>query len=392
MNESRAQSSRRIAVLTTTRADYGLLRELIRILADASDATLQLIVSGTHLAAAFGHTIKEIEADGFNIAATVDLDLDGHASVDAARSAGIGLQRFAETFSALAPDLLVLLGDRYEILAAATAATILNLPIAHIHGGEVTSGAFDDQIRHAVTKLSLIHFVAADPYRRRVIQLGEEPKLVFNVGAPGLDQIQRQQAVGREAVANALSLPAQAKYVVVTLHPTTARPDLDRASVDALLGALDRVPEIFAVFTGVNADPGHDEIASAIRNHVDRNPHRSRLFLSLGSSGYLNAVRHAETVMGNSSSGIIEAPALGTPTINIGERQSGRLRAVSIVDCDPGVEAVAAALSTVLDSKFRERVRNQELPYGGPGASARIAEILREIDFCRYLPKRFHDL
>jgi UDP-hydrolysing UDP-N-acetyl-D-glucosamine 2-epimerase len=384
--------SRRIAVVTTTRADYGLLRELIRILMDAPDVALQLIVSGTHLATAFGLTVKEIESDGFNIAAKVDLDMGGGGPVDAARSTGVGTQRFAETFSVLAPDLLVLLGDRYEILAAATAATIRNVPIAHIHGGEVTSGAFDDQIRHAVTKLSLIHFVAAEPYRRRVIQLGEDPDLVFNVGAPGLDQIQRQRAADRESVWRALNLPAHAKFVVITLHPTTARPDLDRTTVEALLGALDRAPGIFSVFTGVNADPGHDEIASAIRNHVDRNPDRSRLFLSLGSSGYLNAVRYAEAVVGNSSSGIIEAPALGTPTVNIGERQSGRLRAASIVDCDPGVEAVAAALSTVLDPKFRERVRNQELPYGGPGASARIADILREIDFRRYLPKRFHDL
>lgn len=392
MKGARRDGSRRIAVLTTTRADYGLLRELIRTLSDAPDVTLQLIVSGTHLDEAFGRTVGEIEADGFEIVATVDLDIRGSGPVDAARSAGIGTARFAELFSEVVPDLLVLLGDRYEILAAASAATLSNLPIAHIHGGEVTSGAFDDQIRHAITKLSLVHFVAAEPYRRRVVQLGENPDLVFNVGAPGLDQLRADGLADRETVCRTLQVPLHSKYVVVTLHPTTARPDLDRTSVEALMAALDRAPDIFSIFTGVNADPGHDEIASAIREYVDRNPQRSRLFLSLGSSGYLGAIRHAEAVMGNSSSGIIEAPALGTPTINIGERQAGRLRAVSIIDCEPTVEAIAAALSTVRAPEFRERLRHQELPYGRAGASARIADILREIDFHRYLPKRFHDL
>jgi UDP-hydrolysing UDP-N-acetyl-D-glucosamine 2-epimerase len=382
---------RRLAVMTTTRADYGLLRELIRILKDAPDVTLQMIVSGTHLAAAFGQTVKDIEVDGHEIAAKVDLDLAGGRAVDAARSAGLGTIRFAEAFSKLTPDLLVLLGDRYEILAAATAATLLNVPIAHIHGGEVTSGAFDDQIRHAVTKLSLIHFVAAEPYRRRVIQLGEDPDLVFNVGAPGLDQIQSTALEDRTSIGRTLGLQPESKYVVVTLHPTTSRPDLDQTTIDALLSALQGTSDVTAVFTGVNADPGHDLIAAAVRDYVDRNPSRSRLFPSLGSARYLSAVQHAEAVIGNSSSGIIEAPVLNTPTINIGDRQAGRLRAASIVDCEPDLDAISAALQRVRAPEFRERTRRQELPYGRAGASARIAEILRKIDFRRHLPKRFRD-
>ncbi len=384
-------SRRRIAVVTGSRADYGLLRGILKELRDMDDIDLQIIVCGMHLAPKFGETWRAIENDGFPIAAKVDLQLNDDRSETVARGTGLGVVGFSETLPVLAPDLLVLLGDRFEILSAAVAATLLNIPIAHIHGGEVTAGAFDDAIRHAITKMACLHFVAAEPYRRRVIQMGENPDFVFNVGAPGLDEAAAAPVLAQPALFEALGISGPSRFLLVTLHPTTARPEADAATVAALLGALASVDDRTFIFTGVNADPGHRAIDDAIRAFVAARPGRAYLFASLGSERYWAALRLADAVVGNSSSGIAEAPAVGTPSINIGERQHGRLRAPSIIDCPADQTAIRTALRSILDGRFHPD-SSHEPPYGRGGASDKIARIIRKIDLKYAFPKHFRDL
>jgi UDP-hydrolysing UDP-N-acetyl-D-glucosamine 2-epimerase len=382
---------RRIAVVTGSRADYGHLRGVLTQLKAADDVDLSVIACGMHLAPKFGETWRAIEADGFPIAARIDFQLDDDRAETVARGTGIGLSGFADALPKLAPDVLVVLGDRYEILSAAVAATLLNIPIAHIHGGEVTAGAFDDAIRHAITKMASLHFVAAEPYRRRVIQMGENPDFVFNVGAPGLDLVNTTPAIGRTALLAQLGLSGPERFLLVTLHPTTARPDTDAANVAALLAALAEIGDRSFIFTGVNADPGYRAIDDAIKSFVAARPKQARLFASLGSERYWAALHLADAVVGNSSSGIVEAPAAGVPSINIGDRQLGRLRAASIIDCSADPGAIGAALRTILEGRFRFD-RQAQLPYGRGGASEKIAGTLRRIELRAAFPKHFHDL
>ncbi|MGT2434902.1 UDP-N-acetylglucosamine 2-epimerase [Bradyrhizobium betae] len=314
-------SRRRIAVVTGSRADYGLLRGILARLEAADDVALSVIACGMHLAPRFGETWRAIEADGFSIAAKIDLALGDDRAETIARGTGIGVTGFADALPKLAPDILVVLGDRFEVLAAAVAATLLNIPIAHIHGGEITAGAFDDAIRHAITKMACLHFVAAEPYRRRVIQMGEQPDFVFNVGAPGLDMADTAPTLTRTELFAKLGIAGPERFLLVTLHPTTAQPRTDAANVGALLGALAGIEDRSFIFTGVNADPGYRAIDDAIRAFVAARPDRAHLFTSLGSERYWAALRLADAVIGNSSSGILEAPAVGVPSINIGDRQ-----------------------------------------------------------------------
>jgi UDP-hydrolysing UDP-N-acetyl-D-glucosamine 2-epimerase len=382
---------RRIAVVTGSRADYGVLRGVLTRLKAADDVALSVVACGMHLVPEFGETWRAIEADGFPIAARIDFQLDDDQARTVARGAGIGLAGFADALPKLAPDVLVLLGDRFEILSAAVAATLLNIPIAHIHGGEITAGAFDDAIRHAITKMACLHFVAAEPYRRRVIQMGENPDFVFTVGAPGLDLASAVPAIGRTELVAQLGLSGPERFLLITLHPTTARPETDAASVAALLGALGEISDRSFVFTGVNADPGYRAIDDAIRDFVATRPKQARLFASLGSERYWAALRLADAVVGNSSSGIVEAPAAGVPSINIGDRQLGRLRAASIIDCPADQTVIGAALRTILEGRFRVDPEEQ-LPYGRGGASEKIAGTLRRTDLRAAFPKHFHDL
>ena len=382
---------RRIAVVTGSRADYGLLRGLLTRLKAADDIALSVIACGMHLVPRFGETWRIIEADGFPLAAKIDLKLDDDRAETVARGTGIGVAGFAEALPRLAPDLLVVLGDRYEILAAAVAATLLNIPIAHIHGGEITSGAFDDAIRHAITKMACLHFVAAEPYRQRVIQMGEPPEFVFHVGAPGLDLASTAPRPSRAELFAQLDITGPERFLLVTLHPTTAQPEADAANAAALLGALAEVKDRSFIFTGVNADPGYRAIDDAIRAFVAARPDRAHLFTSLGSERYWAALRLADAVVGNSSSGIVEAPAAGVPTINIGDRQLGRLRAASIIDCPADSAAILASLESILAGRFCPDP-SLPPPYGLGGASDRIAGTLRKIDIRRAFPKHFHDL
>lgn len=385
-------AERKICIVTGTRAEYGLLFWLMKEIEGDPAMMLQLIVTGTHLDPRYGNTVEVIQRDGFRIDARAPLDLSDDTPVrisDAAAAALSGVGRALET---LAPDVLVLLGDRYEILAAAVAGALNRVPIAHLHGGEVTEGAIDDAMRHAVTKLASLHFAAAEPYRARIIQMGENPAAVFTVGAPGLDHLTRTDLMDGDATRDALGIDRDASYFLITVHPATLGNDTPGAEIDALLAALGEIDNRIAIFTGVNADSGRDAIARRIDGYVDSHPDRARLFTSLGQRRYLSAMKHCDAVLGNSSSGIIEAPALNVPTVNIGPRQQGRLRAASVIDCDAGKTAVDAAIRRALDPAFMADAARHEKPYGLPGASARIVGVLRDVDLAALGRKSFHDL
>ncbi len=383
---------RKVCVITGTRAEYGLLFWLMREIEQDPRLDLQLVVTGTHLEPRFGYTVEAIERDGFRIDARVPIDLSddtptGITNATAAALAGVG-----KALEELAPDIMVLMGDRFEILAAATAAALHRVPIAHIHGGEVTEGAIDDAMRHAITKLSSLHFPAADAYRDRIIQMGEAPQTVQTVGAPGLDHLEHTTLLSAEETARELGIDRDTPYFLITMHPATLGEDSPEADVDALLTALDQFENHVAVFTGVNADAGRDAIAARIEEYVAQTPERARLFTSLGQRRYLSAMKYCAAVVGNSSSGIIEAPALEVPTINIGSRQKGRLRASTVVDCAARPDAIREAISRALSPAFRALIEGASKPYGVPGASKKIANALGDVDLSTLQRKTFFDL
>jgi UDP-hydrolysing UDP-N-acetyl-D-glucosamine 2-epimerase len=356
------------------------------------DLDLQLIVTGTHLSASFGETIKVIESDGFTINERVDIEIGDDSPVGVSRSLGLAVIGVGKALDRLKPDIVIVLGDRFEILGAAEAAMIARIPIAHIHGGEVTVGAMDDSMRHAVTKFASLHFVAAEEYRTRVIQLGEEHERVFTVGAPGLDSIKKLDFMSRAELKMDLRLPSDCLYFLVTYHPETLGDRDPSDEAREMLAALDQFPKICVVLTGVNADPGHSEIARVSANYAENHKQRVFLFQSLGQLRYLSAMKYAAAVIGNSSSGIIEAPAIGVPTINIGTRQSGRLRASSIIDCIGNSEAIVSAIEQALNPSFRKGMKNMTVPYGSGGASYSIKHELKHIDLKGLTRKSFKDV
>ena len=380
-----------VAVVTGTRADYGLLRWLMEELRDRENVALRTIVTGSHLSPAFGSTVDAITADDFTVDERVEILSDDDSPLGTAAAMARATEGLAVAFSRTAPDLVVVLGDRYEILAAAQAALVLGIPVAHIAGGELTEGAIDDAIRHAVTKLSRLHFPAAEDYRRRIIQMGEDPAQVWNVGATGLDNFVRLELLDRAALAESLGISlGTGPLGVCTFHPET----LDRQSpADALrplLDALTARPELQVIFTMANADPGGRAI-NAVLEQFTAERDASWLFASLGQVRYLSLLREADVVIGNSSSGIIEAPAAGTPTVNIGERQTGRLRAASIIDVPNDTVAIGEALDRALSPEFQELAARRESPYGQPGAAQRMADVIAAVDLERLHTKKFHD-
>lgn len=384
---------RRICVVTGTRAEYGLLNPLLQLLDGAPDVDLSIVASGAHLSEAHGMTVREIEADGFTIAAQVDLELGDDSALAIAASMGLGVKRFAEAFDVLSPELIVLLGDRYEMLAAAEAALVLRLPVAHIHGGERTEGTIDESIRHAITKMSHLHFTTTDEFSRRVIQLGEQPDRVFSVGAPCLDTIATLKPMVREELERSLDgFSLKPPFLLVTYHPVTLAADGQEAAVANILEALDAFPEAQVLFTGVNADTDASVIAKRIDAFVKDRPDRTKLVASLGHHRYLSAMAIADGVVGNSSSGILEAPAMGVPTVNIGERQQGRPRAASVIDCSESASDIKAAIDQALNSEMQNLAAKRQTPFGGPGAARKIFDIITEHPLDKLLMKRFHDL
>ena len=381
---------RKVAVFTGTRAEYGLLYWLMKDIQTSARLELQVIVSGMHLSPEFGETWKLIEQDGFDIDAKVEMLLSSDTPVGVVKSMGLGTLGFADALDRLRPDVLVVLGDRFEALAIVQTALIMRIPVAHLHGGEITEGAYDDAIRHAISKMAHLHFVAAEPYQRRVIQMGESPERVFNVGAIGLDHLRRSPKMDLDELAESLGFALRAPYLLVTYHPVTLLEEDPTQSFIALLEALEKFPEHQIILTYPNADNGGRAIIPLLEAYAQRQPRRVLAIPSLGFRRYLSAVSMADAVVGNSSSGIIEVPAFGIPTVNIGARQKGRLAADSVLHCDPTAESIGLALHQALSDEFAEISKMAVNPYGQGNASEAIVNVLEHFD--EPIHKSFHDL
>ncbi|MDC0831681.1 UDP-N-acetylglucosamine 2-epimerase [Geitlerinema sp. CS-897] len=369
--------SRKIGIVTGTRAEYGLLYWLMKEIQSDPDLELQVVATGMHLSPEFGLTYKVIEKDGFSIDAKVEMLMSSDTPVGIAKSIGLGTIGFADALERLKPDILVVLGDRFEILAAAQAAMVARIPIAHIHGGEVTEGAFDEQIRHAITKFAQWHFVAAEPYRQRIIQLGESPDRVFNFGAPGLDHLQHISWLDRATLEHSLGIQLRSPVFLVTYHPVTLDAKYSSSAMEELLLALDRFPDATVIFTYPNADTGGRVLIEQIDRWVCENQHRSKAFVSLGQQRYLSLMREADVILGNSSSGLTEAPALNKATVNVGDRQKGRLKAKSVIDVLESSIDIIAALHQALSREFQSLLSTVESCYGIGNSSQRIAAVLK---------------
>ena len=382
--------NRKICVVTGTRAEYGLLHRLSLILKNDPQIELQLVVTGSHLSPSHGMTVNEIENDGFVPVAKLSVDLSDDSKLATVKAMADVTSQIAETLSSLAPDVVVLLGDRYEILATAQAALILGIPVAHIHGGEITSGAFDDSIRHAITKMSSLHFVAADEYARRVVQLGEQPSSVFNVGSLGVENALASKLLNKSDLSKALNVELESPILLVTYHPTTRSTMSVNEEIDQVLSALEIFSYCTIVFTGVNADPGNAEVLTRIAKFVQRDPKLRALHASLGQNKYLSLLNLCDVVIGNSSSGIIEAPAFGKPTVNIGNRQDGRLRASSIIDVGVAKQEIQTAIETALSPTWRERCAKTVSSYKSSNTAQLIADTLKNAEL--NLHKTFFDI
>jgi GDP/UDP-N,N'-diacetylbacillosamine 2-epimerase (hydrolysing) len=383
--------NRKICIITGTRAEYGLLRNLIKLIDDSSDLELQLIVTGTHLSKKFGETYKEIEADGHNIQIKIDLDLVSDSPLSLIKSTSHGLVGFGSAFVLLKPDLVLVLGDRFEILAAVIAAMFSRIPIAHLHGGELTEGLIDEAIRHSVTKFSHLHFVANDEYKRRVIQLGENPKTVYTVGGLGVDAINNIKLLTRSELEVSLGINFKSKNLLITFHPVTLENNTSSDQIHELLKALHGFKDTCLIFTMPNADMDSGIIFELIEKFVLKNSN-AHLFASLGQLRYLSCVAQVDAVIGNSSSGLTEVPTFKKPTINIGDRQKGRIQAQSVINCLPLSSDIKNAIQKSYANDFISSLRNLENPYGDGGASERIVRILRSVEFKGLIKKSFYDL
>lgn len=383
--------SRKICVVTGTRAEFGLLRWLMQEIEASEALTLQVVATGMHLSPEFGLTYREIEQAGFTIDTKVEMLLSADTSSAVTKSMGLGLIGYADAYTRLAPDLIVLLGDRFEIFAAAAAAMIAGIPIAHLHGGETTEGAFDEAIRHSITKMSHLHFVAAQDYRNRVIQLGEQPERVFLVGGLGIDAIKRTSLMTREELEASLDFRFGPRNLLITFHPVTHESQSSAHQIGELLKALGALQDTHLVFTMPNADTGGRELAAMVDAFVATHPN-ARAYSSLGQLRYLSCMHVVDGVVGNSSSGLAEAPSMGIGTIDIGDRQRGRLRASSVIHCEPICEQITQALSTLYSPEFQANLTQVVNPYGTGGASQLIVEVLAKHPLDKLVKKKFHDL
>lgn len=383
---------RDVAVITGSRAEYGLLKPVMALMRDSSIVRLRTVVTGSHLEGRFGDTWREIVDDGFTIDARVPVLGDGDDLIDMARSISRSVEGVAAHLAACSTDAVVVLGDRSEIFGAVAAAYTMRVPVAHIAGGEVTMGALDDGYRHAMTKLSHWHFVATEDYGRRVAQMGEAEDRIHVVGALGVDAARSTPLLDHAALEESLGFALGNSYVLVTFHPETLEPDLGITQLEELLAALDGLVDLRVLFTMPNADSGTDTISARIRRFVRDHPDRAMAAASLGQQRYLSAMKHAVAVVGNSSSGIIEAPSMGTATVNIGGRQAGRVRADSVIDCAGERHAIRTAIESALSTPFRERVARAGSPYGDGHAAERIVAVL-ERDLAQPIDvhKRFRD-
>lgn len=383
--------NKKICIITGTRAEYGLLRWVMQTIKDDPDLTLQIIATGMHLSPEFGFTYKVIEEDGFQIDRKVEMLISSDTSVGIAKSMGLGLIGFADALNELNPDLIVVLGDRFEIFAAVSAALVARIPVAHLHGGETTEGAFDESLRHSVTKMSHLHFVAAEEYRQRVIQLGEQPERVFLVGGLGVDSIKRMKLLNRVELEESLGFKLAKKNLLVTFHPVTLERGTVIDQMDALLKALAELQDTQLIFTLPNADTDGRVLIKMIEKFVEQH-NNAHAYTSLGQLRYLSCIAQVDGVVGNSSSGLLEVPSFGKGTINIGDRQRGRLQAKSVINSAPDQKNIAAAIKKLYSIDFQVSLSKVRNPYGEGGASEKIVTTIKNYEMDGIAKKVFYDL
>ena len=382
---------RNICVITGTRAEFGLLRPLIALIAKDEELQLQLIATGMHLSPEFGYTLDEIIAAGFVVDKKVECLLSSDTAVGVSKTIALAISGFADAFEALQPDLVLVLGDRTEILGAVIAAGIANIPIAHLHGGETTEGAYDEAIRHSITKFSHLHFTSTEAYRKRVIQLGEQPEMVFNVGAIGLDAVKKLKLLNKEEFENSIGFKLKKRNVLITYHPVTLEKEAPIETFENILTALDELTDTGLIFTHANSDKNGRVINKMITEYVDTHKEKAVAFKSLGQLRYLSALQFVDFVIGNSSSGILEVPAFHIPTINIGDRQKGRICNESVINSNNSLEDIEKSITFALDKQFRETIQQQEMLYGNGTAAEKILKVIKEHTIIS-LKKSFYDI
>ncbi len=383
----------KICIITGTRAEYGLLKPLIQKVHESETSELQLAVTGMHLSPEFGLTYQEIEKDGYPVTAKIEMLLSSDTPAGITKSMGVAMIGFADFFETHKPDIAVILGDRYEMLAAAAAAMAAAVPIAHIHGGELTEGIIDEAIRHSITKMSHLHFTSTEEYRRRVIQLGEQPQMVYNVGAPGIENIKKIKLLDKQSLEKELGFSLSDVTVLVTYHPVSLENMSTEVQFQNILDVLDEHKEITVIFTKANSDINGRIINQMIDEFVNRNRDRCAGYVSLGQLKYLSTLQFCRAVLGNSSSGIIEVPSFGIPTVNIGDRQRRRLHAKSVIDCGNEKEQVEAALVKALSAEFLSGIAGEKNPYEGKQTADKIYRIITEaLGSGIHMKKEFYDV
>ena len=382
--------TRKICVITGNRAEYGLMRWVMQGIKDDPELTLQVIATGMHLSPEFGLTYREIEKDGFKIDRKVEMLTSSDTSVGIAKSMGLGLIGFADALNELRPDLIVVLGDRFEIFAAVAAALVARIPVAHLHGGEATEGLIDEAIRHSITKMSHLHFVAAEEYRQRVIKLGEQPERVFLVGGLGIDNIKRLQLFDRAELEASIDFQLGAKSLLITFHPVTLETSTAEDQMAELLAALAELKDTQLIFTMPNADTDGRTLIKMVQQFVAQHPN-ARAYTSLGQLRYLSCIAQVDGVVGNSSSGLAEVPSFKKGTINIGDRQRGRLQAASVINCEPIRQSIEGALKRLYLADFQVSLSQVLNPYGEGGASEKIIASIKSAALEDVLKKRFYD-
>jgi len=382
---------RTICVVTGTRAEYGLLRWVMQGIKDDPDLALQVVATGMHLSPEFGLTYRDIEADGFRIDRKVEMLTSSDTSVGVAKSMGLGMIGFADALNDLKPDLIVVLGDRFEIFSAVAAALVARIPVAHLHGGEATEGLIDEAIRHSISKMSHLHFVATAEYRQRVIQLGEQPERVVLVGGLGIDSIRRLRLLERPALEASLDFRFGNRNLLIAFHPVTLETATAAAQMSELLAALGELTDTHLIFTLPNADTDGRILIEMVERFVASQPN-SRSYKSLGQLRYLSCIAQVDGVVGNSSSGLVEVPSFKKGTIDIGDRQRGRLKAASVIEAAPTKASIAAALKTLYSADFQDSVKKVRNPYGEGGASEKVVAALKSRSLVDILKKRFNDI
>ena len=384
-------SKRKICIVTGTRAEYGLLFWLMRELQSDRDISLQIIVTGMHLSTEFGLTYKEIEKD-FKIDKKLEILTSHDTSLDTSKAMGLAQISFAETYEELKPDIIVVLGDRYEIFSAVAAAMIARIPVAHIHGGESTEGVVDEAIRHSISKMSQLHFTAAEDYKNRVIQLGEHPSRVFNVGGMGIENIKRMELLAKDEFEKFISSKLNKKNILVTFHPVTLEASTSKKQFQELLHSIDELKDTKIIFTKANSDTDGRIINQLIDEYTAKNNSKAIAFTSLGQLRYLSAMQYMDAIVGNSSSGLTEAPTFKIGTINIGDRQKGRLKAESVINCLPNRESINKAFEKLYSEKFQLDIKTTKNPYGDTCPSTQIIEVLKTVELENILKKEFFNI